>query len=232
VIFGLIVLAGGCSLKSREVIKYYSFDYPPPSKESTVPIPETLMVYRFLLDPSVDMYSLVLSRSKGGEESIQSHRWRDNPADMVTELVLRDIQSSGLFEKVVDQASNSRYRYALEGTVRRLRGVTGNGKVVAGIEAEATLTDFDAPRHTQKTIMQRSYNIETTSKDSTADAVVRALNSAVQEFSAKLRGDIKAAMEKEVPASKQRMRRKVDLGMPESYSHDIPGRYVSADRIL
>lgn len=204
VIFGLIVLACGCSLKAREAVRYHALDYSPPAKESGAPIHATLMVYRFLLDSSVDIYSLEVSQSKGGEESMLFHRWKDNPGDMITELVLRDIQSAGLFEKVVDQASNARYRYALEGTIRRLQGFTRDGKIIAAIEAEATLTDFDAPPRGQKAIVKQSYKIEKTSKDSTADAVVQALNSAAQEFSAKLREDIRAAMEKEIPASKQR----------------------------
>jgi ABC-type uncharacterized transport system auxiliary subunit len=215
VVFGLIIFAGGCSLKTREAVKYHALDYPAPVKESGLPIRETLMVYRFLLDPSVDIYSLVLAHSKGGDESMLLHRWKDNPGDMITELVLRDIESSGLFERVVDQVSNARYRYALDGTVRRLQGIATGGKVFAAIEAEATLTDFDAPRGGQKAIMKQSYKIERTSEDSTADAVVRALNTAVQEFSAKLRGDIKAAMEKEVPAGKPRMKRKTTPGAPE-----------------
>ncbi|MBI4963870.1 MAG: membrane integrity-associated transporter subunit PqiC [Desulfomonile tiedjei] len=213
-IFGLVVLAGGCSLKSREAIIYHAFEYPPPSKESGVTIPETLMVYRFLLDPAVDIYSLVLANSKGAEESMSLHRWKDNPADMITELVLRDIESSGLFEKVVDQTSNARYRYALEGTVRRLQGAARDGKVFATLEAEATLTDFDPPRAGQKALMTQSYKMETTSGDATAGAVVRALNLAVQEFSSRLRADIKTAMEMEAPKIKQRMRRKADLWMP------------------
>jgi ABC-type uncharacterized transport system auxiliary subunit len=207
----MIVLTAGCSLKARETLMYHSFDYRPPAAESAVPYPETLMVYRFLLDPAVNIYSLMVSDSKGGEESMLFHRWRDNPADMITELVLRDIQTSGLFEKAVDQLSNARYRYALEGTIRRLEGVAKDGKFLAVIEAEAALMDFDPPRQGQKTIMKQSYKVEAPSKDPNAESVVRALNLAVQELSAKIRGDIKAAMEKEAPTGGKRIKRKAGM---------------------
>jgi len=226
---GFVVLGVGCSLKARQAIVYHALDYPPPAKESGVPVPETLMVYGFLLDPSVDIHSLVVSHAKGGDQSMLYHRWKDHPADMVTELVLRDIQDSGLFEKAVDQMSTARYRYALEGTIRRLQGIARDDKVFATIEAEATLIDFDAPRRGQKVIMQQSYKVEATSQDSSADALVRALDLAVQDFSAKLRADIKAAMEKEVPAGKRAITRKADLGIPHAASHRKEANLIGSE---
>ena len=89
------------------MIAYHAFDYPAPAKETNPPIPGTLMVYRFLTAPSVDIDTLVISQSSGAEKSARLHHWEDNPADMITELVVRDLDSSGLFEKTVDQMSSS-----------------------------------------------------------------------------------------------------------------------------
>ena len=86
------------------------------------------MIYRFLPASSVDIDTLVVSQSPGTEKSALLHRWEDNPADMITELVLRDLDSSGLFEKTVDQLSSARYRYALEGIIRNLQGTVTDGE--------------------------------------------------------------------------------------------------------
>lgn len=70
---------------------------------------------------------------------------------MVTDLLLRDLQQSGPFENVVDQLSHARYRYALEGTIRRLHGLMKGGKPFASLEVETTLTDFEAPAESGRT---------------------------------------------------------------------------------
>jgi ABC-type uncharacterized transport system auxiliary subunit len=127
---------------------------------------------------------------------VRLHRWQENPADMVTDLVLRDFQESSLFQKTVDQLSNLRYRYALEATITNLRGIQKNGKAFALIEVQATLTDFDPPLGAKKSLMTRRYSIEEPSSKSDPEAIVRALNSAVKNLSERLLGDVSEVLNK------------------------------------
>jgi ABC-type uncharacterized transport system auxiliary subunit len=205
---GLIVILAGCALRSREMITYHAFDYPSPVKETQPPIPGTLMIYRFLPASSVDIDTLVVSQSPGTEKSALLHRWEDNPADMITELVLRDLDSSGLFEKTVDQLSSARYRYALEGIIRNLQGTVTDGKGKALIAIEATLIDFEARMGMKKTLLKKLYKIEIPSQDATPDSIIKALNLAVKEFSERLRYDIRAAVEPKVPEPEKKAPRK------------------------
>jgi ABC-type uncharacterized transport system auxiliary subunit len=205
---GLVVILAGCALRSREMITYHAFDYPSPVKEIQPPIPGTLMIYRFLPASSVDIDTLVVSQSAGPEKSALLHRWEDNPADMITELVLRDLDSSGLFEKTVDQLSSARYRYALEGIIRNLQGTVTDGKGKALIAIEATLIDFEARMGMKKTLLKKLYKIEIPSQDATPDSIIKALNLAVKEFSERLRYDIRAAVEPKVPEPEKKAPRK------------------------
>jgi len=152
------------------------------------------MVYRFLPAPSVETHALVISEAGGKDRSILVHRWEENPANMVTELIIRDLDSSGLFDKTVDQLSNARYRYALEGTIRNLQGIVADGKAKALIEAEVTLIDFETPMGATKSVLKKTYRIETPSVDTQPDSIVKALNGAARELSANLRRDIRAAI--------------------------------------
>jgi ABC-type uncharacterized transport system auxiliary subunit len=152
------------------------------------------MVYRFLLDRSVPIHSLVISESKGGPPSATTYLWEENPADMITDLVVRDLQSSQLFERAVDQLSTVRYRYSLEGTIRNLQGVTKDGKASAMLEVDATLTDFEAPAGSPKNLMRKNYAIETPSVDSKPESIMKALNTAVKDLSEQLRNDIRSAL--------------------------------------
>jgi ABC-type uncharacterized transport system auxiliary subunit len=202
---GLVVILTGCALWSREMITYHSFDYPSPVKEAQPPIPGTLMVYRFLPAASVDIDSLVVSQSKGTEKTAPLHRWEDNPADMITELVLRDLDNSGLFERTVDQLSSARYRYALEGIIRNLQGTITNGKGKALIAIEATLIDFEARAGLEKNLLKKIYKIEIPSQDATPDSIIKALNLAVKELSERLRNDIRGVLEPKEPEPQKKI---------------------------
>ncbi|MBI5248594.1 MAG: membrane integrity-associated transporter subunit PqiC [Desulfomonile tiedjei] len=198
-----VMLLCGCALRSRDMIMYHSFDYPSPARENVPSVPDTLMVYNFLLESSVEMHALEISYFKGGDKSIIRHRWQENPADMVTELVLRDLANSGLFEKAVDQLSTTRYRYALEGVIRNLQGTVQDGKAKALFEIEATLIDFDAPLGKDKNILKKTYRLETPSTDDKPESVVAALNKGISEFSSQLRNDIRQSLTRRVPKMKR-----------------------------
>lgn len=188
------VLVIGCAVRSRDVVSYHSFNYPVPLKDSPAPIPGTLMVYRFLLAPAVDTEFLVVSPSKGQAQSVPYHRWDENPADMITDLIERDLAGEGLFERTVGQFSSVRYRYALEGKILELRGVTGDGKPRAVIEVETALIDFGAPLGAQKRVMERRYRIEVPCKDSSPNEIVDGLNRAVRRVSVRIREDIRSTL--------------------------------------
>jgi hypothetical protein len=182
---------------------YHSFTYPLPPRQSGPSVPETLMVYNFILDSSIEWQALEIMCSQGCEKYVKKQRWQENPADMITELVLRDLAKSGLFEKTVDQLSNARYRYALEGVIRKMQGVVQNGKASAFFEAEATLIDFEAPISTEKNLLRKTYRIETPSADAKPEAIVAALNQGVREFSSQLRSDISEVLIKKAPKTKK-----------------------------
>ncbi len=192
----LFFISSGCALKTGKNVIYHTLDYPPPDKEFKTPIPHTLMVYRFLLAPDVESDSLLVSRPKGAEKSVRLHRWQDNPADLITDILLRDLQASGLFQKTVDQLSDVRYRYALEGTLRDLHGVIKNGHASAVVELEVVFTDFEYPRAAEKDLLKKTYKAEIPSKDASAESILEAFNQGVREISALLRADIDTVLEK------------------------------------
>jgi ABC-type uncharacterized transport system auxiliary subunit len=190
-----ISMSANCAMKTRNTT-FYSFDYPTPTRESENPVRDTLMIYRFLLDRNVPLDNLIIAQTKNGKESTLKYQWEENPADMISELMLRDMQSSGLFEKAVDQLSNARYRYALEGTIKNLNGVIQDDKGKAVLEMEAIVTDFEAPPNSDKTILRKNYKIEVPAQNGTPDGIIKALNLAVKELSQRLRHDVRTILEK------------------------------------
>jgi ABC-type uncharacterized transport system auxiliary subunit len=192
--FSLAIFLAGCSIATRDIVNYHSFSYPPPASISQSPAPGTLMIYRFLLDPSIERNFLVVNRDKGKNSSMTYHRWSESPADMITDLIQRDLSNSGLFRRVVGQLSSDRYRYALEGKIRELRGETKEGKSAAIVAVQAELTDFGVPLGGEKQLMEERYRVVMPCKNSSPPAIVRGLNAAVKELSKRLRNDIRDSL--------------------------------------
>ncbi len=185
---------GGCGLVSKTSITYHNLDYPSPPVEYPDPSPDTLMVYRFLSDPSVDTHLLTISDVKSNDTIVGQHRWQENPVDMITDLVLRDIETSRLFEKAVDQWGSMRYRYALEGNVRNLSGEIAQKSAYALVEADVSFIDFDAPKLGKKVIFKKSYRISEPSETKTPGKIAEAMNRAVRKLSKNIRDDVSASM--------------------------------------
>ncbi|MCA1959674.1 MAG: ABC-type transport auxiliary lipoprotein family protein [Desulfomonile sp.] len=201
---GGILLFAGCATVSREAIMYHALDYPVRPKGASAAVPHTVMIYRFLLGPEVDPDYLVVTGPQSKEQAVRAHRWSRSPADMITDLIERDLSEAGIFEKTVGQFSPVRYRYALEGTVLEMKGVQRGGKATASITVKATLTDFGVPLGADKTILKRTYPIEIESKDAGPEAIVEALNRAVGRLSQELIEDISAAVRGKSQAVRQR----------------------------
>jgi len=113
---------------------------------------------------------------------------------MITELVLRDIETSRLFDKAVDQWSSMRYRYALEGTVRNLMGEIVENSARAVVEAEVSFIDFEASKLGKKIIFRKLYKITEPSVDKTPAMIAQAMNRAVKRLSKRIRDDVSASM--------------------------------------
>jgi ABC-type uncharacterized transport system auxiliary subunit len=196
VILLMAVLAAACSFRSRDLVSYHSFDYPAPVEVHPGRADGVLMVYRFLLDPAVESEFLVVSPEQGKTEPVTYQRWSQNPGDMITDLIQRDLENAALFEKTVGQFSDERYRYALEGKITDLRGITSGEKARALIEVKTGLIDFGAPLGGRKTLLERVYRIEAPCSDSTPQAIASGLSMAVKELSKRLRSDIRSALGK------------------------------------
>jgi len=217
----------GCVFSSRERSIYHALDYPAPSPrtERSSAITETLMIYRFLVSPDVELDALVI-KSERGRDVFRVQRWQENPADTITELLIRDFQEARVFSNSVDQLSNLRYRYAIEGIVTEMGGTEKDGKITVVLGLEVTLIDFEPRLGGDKQILNKRYRVEVPSQDAQSASVIKAFNQALKEFSEKLQKDVEAAIRSstQTPASPPRK------GYPEA--HPLSGTPLNRDFLV
>ncbi len=186
----------GCGLWNKDAIVFHAINYPVPEKTAELTIPETIMVYRFLMDSSVDTHNLVISDQNSKTKVVSNYAWPSDPSAMLTELVIRDLETSGVFQKAVDQTSNVPYRYALEGTIKKFQGIVNNSKGSGLLEAEIRLIDFEPSTAGQNQLMKKDYALEVRSDDTSSKSLVKALDKGARELSQQLRNDIRKAIKR------------------------------------
>ena len=113
------------------------------------------------------------------------HRWAEPPSEMISDVLLRELQESERYQHVYSLRSDSRGDYVLRGRLYDFREINGNG-VAARVAFEFELRDSK----TGATVWSRSYSHDepVISKDVTA--VVAALNRNVQSGLSEVMGGL------------------------------------------
>jgi ABC-type uncharacterized transport system auxiliary subunit len=103
------------------------------------------------------------------------HRWAEPPSEMISDVLLRELQDSERYQHVYSLRSDSRGDYVLRGRLYDFREITGNG-LTARVAFEFELRDSK----TGATVWSRSYSHDEPVDGKNVPAVVAALNRNVQ----------------------------------------------------
>jgi ABC-type uncharacterized transport system auxiliary subunit len=103
------------------------------------------------------------------------HRWAEPPSEMISDVLLRELQDSEHYQHVYSLRSDSRGDYVLRGRLYDFREIDGNG-LSARVAFEFELRDSK----TGATVWSRSYSHDEPVDGKNVTAVVAALNRNVQ----------------------------------------------------
>ena len=112
-------------------------------------------------------------------------RWAEPPSEMISDVLLRELQVSERYQHVYSLRSDSRGDYVLRGRLYDFREITGNG-VAARVAFEFELRDSK----TGATVWSRSYSHDEPVSGKDVTAVVAALNRNVQSGLSEVMGGL------------------------------------------
>lgn len=170
-----VLIAGGCGAARPN--KYYQLTVPgdspavQPGSATGVSLVVGPMVATHLYKEDHIVYS------GGGEElgTYEYQRWAEPPAEMISEVVLRQLRASGHYKSVYSQRSDIHGDYLLRGRLYDFKEIS-TGSIVARVTGEWELKDLK----TGAVVLTHYYTHDepVTSKD--VPAVVAALDRNVQ----------------------------------------------------
>jgi ABC-type uncharacterized transport system auxiliary subunit len=170
-----VVLAAGCG--AARPSKYYQLTMPsdlgadPPSD----PYPVSLLLGTLMASHLYREDRIVYSSSGEGMGTYEYHRWAEPPTEMIEEVLLRELRTSGRYRGVNFVRSGARGDYVISGRLYDFKEISAS-PISARVTFELSMRD----NKTASSVWSHYYSHDEPVSGKDVSAVVAALNRNVQ----------------------------------------------------
>jgi ABC-type uncharacterized transport system auxiliary subunit len=191
------LLLTGCfgSSPPRERIRFYTLEYNPVVFTDLDKKACVVKIQRFSINPVYNTTRIVYENEARTRDDYVFHRWRANPADMVTQLLKRDLKKSGVITAVLDEDSRFPYTHTLEGSVDEFLESDFGRIWHAKLTVSITLMKQDGLDIVEGILLQKTYQASMALKRNNPGALAEAMSRAMAEVSEKIIRDIHANLQ-------------------------------------
>ncbi len=159
VLFCTLLLTGcfpGMTSKPPYTIYLYTLEYAAQSPRGAA-LGQVVRIDRFSMAQSYNT-SAMLSRPEPYKVAAYNyHKWQTYPGDMVTDHLVEDFRSSGLFRAVLSFRDQGDYRFAVRGGVEEFVQAKEDGEWQVVLSLQVSLVDTERPGAAEKILFQRRY---------------------------------------------------------------------------
>jgi ABC-type uncharacterized transport system auxiliary subunit len=193
--FFLLFFLIGCigPAKPQIQIDQYLINYPAPVFEKQAPVDSALKVERFSIAGAYNNRNMIFRRNNCSVDSFNYNRWVVNPADMITDYFLRDLQQSGFFRAVFSRYAPDEGRFVLQGGVEEFF-LSMDNTPRAVLSLEVTLKDIKQREAPRRFLFQRRYREEESLKIQSPEGFCSAMSIAMERLSRRITNDIYQAV--------------------------------------
>jgi ABC-type uncharacterized transport system auxiliary subunit len=167
-------------------IEYYSLEYDPPRMGDRQSVSHVIKVELFSVSPIYNTRKIIYRDDAYKRSAYGYHKWRANPAALVTYFLARDMRQSGLFKAVVTPNSRFPHAYVLGGSVDEFF----ESDTQAGCQADLSLNIVLMNEHetdvSKKIVFQKSYHIRKPCRQKNPRALAEAMSTAMAEASTQI----------------------------------------------
>jgi ABC-type uncharacterized transport system auxiliary subunit len=183
-----LISSGGCvTLKQPNMkIEHYTLEYDallPVTNTNLNPVQAALKVERFSIAPVYNTSRIVYRDQEFKRSSYFYHKWKSNPADLVSYFLTRDIRESGLFTAVNVPDSKITHTHIVEGLVDEFLEWDSKDKWEAVLSMNVTLLDAVTSDISKRVIFQQKFSSRKTCKEKHPKALAQAMSQAMAEVS-------------------------------------------------
>ena len=164
-------------------IDHYTLEYAAPKPGDLKQLPVILKVEPFSVSPLYDTRQIVYRDQSFKRETYNYHRWRANPADLVTDFLARDMRNSGLFRAVVEQGSSVSPTHILEGSLDEFFEWDSAEGWKAVLTVTATLIKAKETDTARRILFQKTFHEIQPYQEKTPKGLAQAMSEAMSRLS-------------------------------------------------
>ena len=186
------LLIAGCfpGSKPPQTTEQFTFEYGPPAACSVAALPDALKVNRFSVAQQYNGPSMVYQPTPYRLAVYNLNRWRVNPGDMITDFLIRDLTSSGMFRGVFSYRQTESARFAVEGSVEEFLEIDEQDTGKARITLSVALIDTKETEVSKRLVFQKRYSSMEPLTVQTPEAFARGMSVAWERLSERILKDI------------------------------------------
>jgi cholesterol transport system auxiliary component len=192
----IIMLLNGCvgaNQRSAEV-SFYTLEYESHLWNHRQALPVIIHVQRFAVAPFYRSDRMLYREKVYQRDTYYYHRWRVNPGDLVTYLLVRDMRQSGLFKAVTIENYRPNATHFIEGTLDDFYEQDGPDGWKAVLSMSITLVNGNEPDRDLAVLFQNNYTLAEPCERRNPQAVAQAMSAAMAKLSHQIISDVYAAL--------------------------------------
>jgi cholesterol transport system auxiliary component len=187
----MLPLAGCLNLKQpKNKIEYYTLEYGAPVVRNDPSLPGVIRVQPFSISPVYNSNRIIYRDGSFTRQAYSYHKWRANPALLVTYYLSRDLKASGLFKAVLPGDSRIAPAYLIEGTVDDFLEVDGENTWEAALAVSIVLVDENQTDMSQKILLQKTYHNRKPCEQKNPQSLAAAMSLAMAQISGNIIDDL------------------------------------------
>jgi len=194
-LWAVVLLLGGCAAGAKTTtVRQYALEYPSPAFENLVRVRDSIRVEPLSIARAFSTASMVY-RSRPfvyGDDAY--NRWKIKPSVMISDLLLRDMKSAGLFGGVFSSSDSESGDYALGGVIEELYEQEERNGSKAVLTLNVTLLNRSRQSTGGRLSFQKNYRSVQTMENCDAESMARAMSKAMEALSREIILDAYQAM--------------------------------------
>lgn len=186
----------GCfgGAKRTETIRSYQIDYDPPAA-SGERLPVVLSVAPFRTTAAYDRKSIVYRDSRYTSDAYFYHRWAALPAQMLADLVTRDLTVSGRYEAVQQGPSLLSPDYVVQTQIEEIEEIPQSSGCAAHLLISVVLARAHA--RSAGVVFQKTYSQEEAARCNAPQELAESMSRAAAAISQQLQSDLADAIRRD-----------------------------------
>jgi ABC-type uncharacterized transport system auxiliary subunit len=191
-----VFIIAGCFSRSKPayMLEHYMFEYASPVLGDRTILPESIKIERFSVNQSFNTQSMVYKPYPFKFMTYNYSRWRVNPADMVTDYLLRDLRNNNLFLAVFSHHDTEKTRFVIEGWIEDFLETTDKNSINAILTVNISLIDNFRKEITERIVFQRQYKFQENIREHAPEVFAKGMSINMSSLSEQLVKDIYKAI--------------------------------------